>query len=121
MRLLYVDAAVRGMGLGRRLVEECIRFARAGGYRRMVLWTNDVLVSARRICEAAGFTLLEQERHHRFGKDLTGRYGAAICETRGHVAAPGQAPALQVRRRSRRTRSALNPAHAAASIPHVTA
>jgi len=71
LRLLHVEADARGLGIGRRLVEECIRFSRRAGYQKLTLWTQSVLYAARHIYKQAGFEVVHSEQHHSFGKDLT--------------------------------------------------
>jgi GNAT superfamily N-acetyltransferase len=73
LRILLVDPSARGHGLGGQLVDRCIEFARAAGYRRMRLWTNDPLIDARRIYLARGYALIEEEKHHSYGHDLVGQ------------------------------------------------
>jgi DNA-binding MarR family transcriptional regulator/N-acetylglutamate synthase-like GNAT family acetyltransferase len=71
LRMLIVDPSARGLGIGKRLVSECVRFAKQVGYKKMTLWTHSQLHAARGIYEGAGFRLVHKERHHSFGLDLT--------------------------------------------------
>jgi GNAT superfamily N-acetyltransferase len=73
LRLLIITPSARGLGLGKRLVDEVIAKSRMFGYKKLVLWTNDVLHAAGHIYEEKGFKLIGQERHHSFGQDLVGQ------------------------------------------------
>lgn len=70
LRLMFVDPKARGLGIGKRLVYECTRFAKQAGYEKITLWTNSVLLAARSIYQRAGYVLVKTEAHHSFGHDL---------------------------------------------------
>lgn len=71
LRLLHVEAEARGLGIGKRLVKECVQFSRQAGYRKMTLWTQSILHAARHIYKETGFKIVSEKKHHSFGKDLT--------------------------------------------------
>ena len=73
LRMLHVEASARGLGVGGKLVDQCLSFSREAGYRRIELWTNDILSAARNIYQSRGFELMGEARHHSFGADLNGQ------------------------------------------------
>ncbi|MFB7462629.1 GNAT family N-acetyltransferase [Streptomyces sp. NPDC056224] len=93
LRILLVTPKARGLGLGTRLVEECLAFARQAGYRQVTLWTNDVLVSARKIYQSLGFALADEEPHHSFGHDLVGQNWTLDLHATPAGGPAGRAPA----------------------------
>lgn len=74
LRMLLIEPRARGLGLGNRLVDECLSFAREAGYKKVTLWTNDILHTARRIYVERGFKLIKEEKQQSFGHDLVGQH-----------------------------------------------
>jgi DNA-binding MarR family transcriptional regulator/GNAT superfamily N-acetyltransferase len=74
IRLLLVDPKARGLGLGAKLTDECIKFARKTGYKKITLWTHSVLTAARHIYEKAGFKLMRSEKHHSWGRPVVSEH-----------------------------------------------
>lgn len=72
MWIVLIEPRARGLGIGSRLINECVRFAKQAGYSKITLWTNNVLLAARHIYEKSGFSLVKEEEHDRFGPRLIG-------------------------------------------------
>jgi DNA-binding MarR family transcriptional regulator/N-acetylglutamate synthase-like GNAT family acetyltransferase len=83
LRLLYVEPSARGLGIGSRLVSECVRFARLAGYRKIVLWTQSELHTARHLYRQAGFRIIDKNKHHSFSRDLVAETWELLLQTRG--------------------------------------
>jgi ribosomal protein S18 acetylase RimI-like enzyme len=91
LRLLYVEPSARGLGIGSRLVSECVRFARQAGYKKMVLWTQSELDAARHIYKRAGFRVVGKKRHYSFSKNLVAETWELSLQDEIHTSRPRRA------------------------------